>query len=343
MRGQGAARHSRVQTGGGEEQVRHSRSITALAAGALVALAPASAALAQRQPATPEQRIDRLERQVNEVQRRVFPKGRPADTAGFADDPAATQASVMSLDQRLDALERQMADMLRQTEENGNRLRSLESGIAQIKTDQDQRIQALEQKMSEAAPAAAPAPTEGAAPAATSPKTKPKPSVPSPKPALATTPAADVGDASAVGVTDPGEEAYTEGFHLWEAGNYDEAISALKSFVAAYPKHRRASYANNLIGRAQLDKGDARGAAATLLANYRNNPGGDRAPDSLLYLGQALMKLGQPVQACKAYGELDAVYGAKVRARAQEARDRCQGRGELRLTACHSLATLRPR
>jgi ribosomal protein L37AE/L43A len=25
------------------------------------------------------------------------------------------------------------------------------------------------------------------------------------------------------------------------------------------------------------------------------------------------MKLGQPTQACKAYGELDAVYGAKVR------------------------------
>ena len=25
------------------------------------------------------------------------------------------------------------------------------------------------------------------------------------------------------------------------------------------------------------------------------------------------MKLGQPAQACKAYGELDAVYGAKVR------------------------------
>ena len=36
-------------------------------------------------------------------------------------------------------------------------------------------------------------------------------------------------------------------------------------------------------------------------------------PDSLYYLGQALMKLGQPGQACKAYGELDAVYGAKIR------------------------------
>src|SRR5204863_6587767 len=109
-------------------------------------------------------------------------------------------------------------------------------------------------------------------------------------------PAASTADATPAG--DPGEDAYSQGFRLWESGQYDEAIAALKSFTAAYPKHRRASYANNLIGRAQLDKGDARAAAATLLANYRTNPGGERAPDSLLYLGQALMKLGQPGQAC---------------------------------------------
>jgi TolA-binding protein len=62
-----------------------------------------------------------------------------------------------------------------------------------------------------------------------------------------------------------------------------------------------------------LDKGDARSAASALLSNYRSNPGGERAQDSLYYLGQALMKLGQPGQACKAYAELDAVYGVKVR------------------------------
>src|SRR5690349_1481134 len=127
--------------------------MTVLAAS--VAMLPASA-IAQRQPPTPEQRIDRLERQVNEMQRRVYPKGKPADTAGFSDDPAATQSSVLSLDQRLDALERQMADMLRQTEENGNRLRTLEAGIGQMRTDQDQRIQAIEQRMNDAAAAAPP-------------------------------------------------------------------------------------------------------------------------------------------------------------------------------------------
>jgi TolA-binding protein len=295
--------------------VKFLRPIIFLAATTAIALAPGSSAVAQRQQPTPEQRIDRLERQVQEMQRRVFPKGRPADTAGFADDPAATQSSVMSLNQRLDALERQMQDMLRQSEENGNRLRSVESGLGQLRNDEDQRIQALEQRVAAAEAAPPPAAAEAApapAPPVAAPKSKGK-STTAAKTATAA-PAGDLGDAStAAAATDPGEDAYSQGFHLWEAGKYDDAISTLREFVKAYPKHRRVSYANNLIGRAQLDEGNPRAAAETLLANYRKDPGGDRAPDSLYYLGQALTKLGQTGQACKAYAELDAVYGAKIR------------------------------
>lgn len=293
-----------------------SRLITALAASAALTLVP-SMALAQRQAApTPEQRLDRLEKQVQQMQRQVFPKGRPADTAGFADDPAASQSSVLSLDQRLDALEKQMADLVRASEENGNRLRNLETNIGQIKTDEDQRIAAIEQKMAEtpAAPAALmPEVTPPATPAAGKSKAIAPKVAPVRKSAEAQLPSGDAPAIGSAAATDPGEEAYTQGFHQWESGQYDQAIGTLKAFTAAYPKHRRISYANNLIGRALLDKGDARSAAAALLANYRTNPGGERAPDSLYYLGQALMKLGQPGQACKAYAEMDAVYGAKIR------------------------------
>jgi TolA-binding protein len=212
-----------------------------------------------------------------------------------------------------------MADLVRASEDNGNRLRSVETNLGQLKTDEDQRISTLEQRMAEAAatPAttqpvetpAQPAPTTGKSKI---PVTKPAPSkktaeVTTPSEGLATT------TAEAAPVSDPGEDAYSQGFHEWEAGQYDQAIRTLKSFTQTYPNHRRVSYANNLIGRALLDKGDARGAAQALLLNYRSNPGGERAQDSLYYLGQALMKLGQPGQACKAYAELDAVYGAKVR------------------------------
>jgi TolA-binding protein len=283
------------------------RPITALAACAAVALLPTSAALAQRQPPpSPEQRLDRLERQVQQVQRQVFPRGRPADTAGVSDEPAATQSSVVTLDQRLDALERQVADMLRQSEENGHRLQGLESDLGKLRADQEQRLSTLEQRMN-AAVAAVPAAT--AEPVTMVPVPNGRPS----QPVVAVT-GPPIGGPTAVPAGDPGEDAYTEGFRLWEAGKYDDAITSLRAFTSAYPKHRRASYANNLIGRALLDKGDARAAAQALLANYRNNPKGERAPDSLYYLGQALMKLGQPGQACKAYGELEAVYGSGIRA-----------------------------
>ena len=281
------------------------RRFTLLAACAAIALLP-TGAVAQRQAATPEQRIDRLERQIEQMQRQVFPRGRPADTAGFAGEPAATQSSVVTLDQRLDAVERQMADMLRQSEENNHRLQTIQADLTKLRSDQEQRIGAIEQRLNEAA----------AVVPVTQPATEPAPKPTNSKPpkgtsATATTPAPSSVSATPEG--DPGEDAYTEGFRLWEAGNYDQAINSLRAFTAAYPKHRRASYANNLIGRALLDKGDPRAAAEALLANYRTNPAGERAQDSLYYLGQALMKLGQPVQACKAYQELDAVYGAKVR------------------------------
>jgi TolA-binding protein len=290
------------------------RSIALLAAAASIALIPA-AALAQRQAPTPEQRLERLEKQLQQVQRTVYPKGRPADTAGFSDEPAATQSSVATLDQRLDALERQMSDILRQSEENGHRLQTLEGDLGTLRTQQDQRITALEQRAADAAAAAA---VTQPAPAVVEPPSKPasKPtSKPASKPKTADatptpTPAAASTSDTAI---DAGEDAYTQGFHLWEAGKYDEAIAALRAFTSAYPKHRRASYANNLIGRSLLDKGDARAAAEALLANYRANPKGDRASDSLYYLGQALMQLRQPAQACKAYAELEDVYGKTMR------------------------------
>ena len=115
-----------------------------------------------------------------------------------------------------------------------------------------------------------------------------------------------------------GEEAYDRGYNLWNSGRYDEAITALRAMASSFPGHRRVSWANNLVGRALLDKGQSRAAAEALLANYRSNPKGERAADSLFYLGQALVKLGQPTQACKAYSELQEVYGSTMRAQLQQ-------------------------
>lgn len=260
-----------------------------------------SPAVAQQTQATPEQRINRLEQQLRQVQGRVFVRGQPADTAGFVYEPAATQSSVTALNDRLAALERQMADILRLSEENGNRLNTIAADMGRLRSDQEQRIAALERRAAEAVPVVVD-------PAATPLAVQPKPAPP-----VTTTPK-PTGGAATVTPEDPGEDAYSEGFRLWQSGSYAGAITSLRSFVAAYPRHRRVSWANNLIGRSLLDSGQARAAAEALLANYRSNPKGERAPDSLFYLGQSLMKLGQPGQACKAYAELEDVYGGKIRA-----------------------------
>ena len=260
-----------------------------------IALAAGPAA-ARHQNATPEQRIERLEKQVRQVQGRIFPKGQPVDTAGFNDEPAATQASVTNLITRLDAVERQMAEAVRSSEENGNRIAVMEADLARLRADQERRLRALE--TAPAAAAVVPEPADE--PATTTPAPKPASFTPASDPALD-------GDAGA-------EAAYDKGFQQWSARQYDAAIKSLDAMIKAYPEHRRVSWAHNLAGRALLDKGQPRAAAERLLANYRRDPKGERAQDSLFYLGQSLVKLGQPGQACKAYGELEAVYGGTLRA-----------------------------
>ena len=264
---------------------------------AALAIAPAAA---QRRQPSPEERIGRLEKQVRQVQKQVFPKGQPADTAGFVDDPAATQASVSDLGGRIDALERQLAELTRASEENGQRLSVIEADLAKLRADQDSRFRALETGPAPAAdPGASPAEPDGVSEADVPPAPRPKVETPAPRPASAS--------------LDAGEKAYDEGFRLWEAKKYDQSIAALRAMSSSFPGHRRVSWANNLAGRALLDKGQPRAAAEALLANYRSDPKGERAADSLFYLGKALVKLGQPTQACKAYAELSDVYGSTMR------------------------------
>ena len=252
-----------------------------------LALLIATPALAQRQP-TPEQRVERLERQVRQLQGRIF-GGQPANTAGLSDEPAASQVVVTALSNRLDNLERQLTELLRLSEASSTRIASLEAELARLRTENDSRIRRLERGGSSGGSAATQVP-------------------PVPKPAetvVATT---------SGNVEVEGEAAYDVGYQLWTQKKYDQAIAALRAMASSFPSHRRVSWANNLTGRALLDKGEPRAAAEALLANYRSNPRGERAADSLFYLGQALTALKQNTQACKAYAELEEVYGSSMRA-----------------------------
>ena len=239
----------------------------------------AAPALAQR-PLRPEERVLFLEQQL-----------------------AASQAAAIRLEQRLGAIERQLQQLINQSEVGGHRVSVLEGEIGKLRSDIESRMSAIERR------AVASQPVEQEAADAAPAQPKPKPQTAS----ASTSATPSLPNSADSAGSDPGEDAYSIGFRLWRDGKYDEAITALRAFTSAFPNHRRVSFANNLIGRALLDDGKPRPAAEALLANYRADPKGERAPDSLYYLGQALMRLDQPSQACKAFAELESVYGSAIR------------------------------
>ncbi len=288
--------------------------LTAAAAALVVAGAPAAA------QSNVEGRVGKLESEMRAVQRKVFPGGAgamvepqisPEATTAVPNGVPAT-SPVADLTNRVTALEQQIATITGQIEQTQYRLRQLEDQFTAYKKATDARLSAAPTAQADAGEVASAPPTRGAVRAAGD-----------------TTPgrAADArGDTSepvrAAAVTgvekpstgDAAEDAYTYGYRLYTAKKYPEAEAQLKQVVATYPKHRRASYAQNLLGRSYLDEGKPSLASIAFYENYKKFPEGERAPDSLYYLGQALTKLNKPADACKVYGELTDVYGDKISA-----------------------------
>lgn len=290
-----------------------------LLAGVAAVMILPTAAIAQ---SNVEGRVGKLESEMRAVQRKVFPNGaggyvQPEITAPQtqAQAPGVPASSALSdLTSRVTSLEEQMAGLTGQIEQNGYRTRQLQDQFDAYKRATEARLKALESGPAPIAPAGQSAPLDTPAPAAaTSGSTRPTktpaaPSVVTGDTATAT-PAAAV-DKPSTG--DAAEDAYLYGYRLWQAKRYPEAEAALKKMVADYPKSRRASFAQNLLGRTYLDSGKPSLASMAFYENYKKFPDGERAPDSLLYLGQALTKLNKPADACKVYDELSDVYGAKL-------------------------------
>ena len=265
----------------------------------LIALAllsgTAAPGLAQRTDDRLDRRVDKLEGEMRAVQRKVFPGGAQsllapeiAPETNIA-PPTGTPAgsAIADLTERVDALERQLATLTGQAEQNAFRVQKLEDDLAALRAANDARFDELSR--------GATAPPAQLAPEA---------------PPIDTPPAA-ADDAPATG--DPAEDAYLVGYRQWEAGRYADAQASLEAMAKKWPRHRRASYALNLAGRAYLDDGKPATAAKLLLANYQNNPQGERAADSLYFLGQALVTLKKPAEACKVYDELSETYQSTLR------------------------------
>ncbi len=308
-----------------------------LSTAAALALSLAAPIMAQPAPTTAPvpaatdsaRRLDRIERELRAVQRRVFPGAQdglfqPEVTPGEASVVAAPGTTpVADINSRIDAVEAQLARMTDQVEQQGFRQRELEASIARLRTDLAGRIGALETAGSAAAGPAAvavtpppiavtPAPT-APRPAAQRPAATPAPrATGGPAPAAAASNAERRARVAAIEVPSSGnaaEDSYLYGYRLWDARLYPEAQAQLQKVIDDHPTHRRASYAGNLLGRAFLDNNQPSLAVRPLYDNYRNRPRGERAADSVYFMGVALIRLNRNADACRTFDEFDRAYG----------------------------------
>ena len=279
------------------------RSARALGLGG-IALALAATSMPATAQDNDETRIRKLEAEVRALQRKVFPGGdgryfepeissQPA--ARPAQDFQPSTTAVTDILARLDALESQLQQLTAQYEVGTNAVRLLE-----------ERVEALES--ANAAPAAAgPGPVAGNAPAAANTAgTASTAAVSQPDPARL----AAVQAIAKPQTDDAGDDEYSYGFRLWDAGFFPEAQQQLTLFVERYPNHSRTSYARNLLGRAYLDDGKPTEAAPWFLRNYQSDRNGARAGDSLLYLAEAMIALDDTSRACIALSEFGETYPA---------------------------------
>lgn len=292
-----------------------------LATSTVAALLVCGTVPAQAQDST-EGRLRKVEAEVRALQRKVFPGGNgtffepqisaPAPTAG-AGPQTPTTTPVTDLLGRMDAVEAQMTRLTAQIEQNTNRINQLEARLA----------------------AGVPgAPTVAAPPAAGSPTPAPAPqanlsamsggasvqpaSITTTKPRVAVPSASRLQAVQAIAkpqTGDPGDDEYSYGFRLWEGKFYPEAEQQLKLFLQKYPKHGRASWGRNLLGRAYLDEGNPLEAAKWFVQNYQTDKNGDRAPDSLLYLAVSMKQLKDTKRACIALAEFSQTYAAEAAGR----------------------------
>jgi len=277
-------------------------------------------------------RLERIERDVNMLQRQVYRGGGTPVPSGRGPEPGG---NALNLEIRVGRIEDQMRALTGQIEETTYKIDQLSQRLEKLQSDLEFRLSQIEQggAVQGAPPSAARAPApppqtpppRGAAP-------QPRPSTGdagAPRPGgepgvlgvLRAPPGQDQGGelvpapGSSTASIPPGAdgglpagsplEQYNYAFGLLRQARYEEAEQALRAFVQRNPKDALAGSAQYWLGESYYARKDYTHAASAFAECYEKYPKGTKAPDSLLKLGMSLANLGQKDNACRAFQRLD--------------------------------------
>ncbi|HEV2189791.1 MAG TPA: tol-pal system protein YbgF [Stellaceae bacterium] len=287
-----------------------------------------------------DDRLDRLERDLNMLQRQVY---RGAPTAG-APGPA-DPANAANLEIRMERLESQMRDLTGRVEQVANGLEQLKQRVEQINSDIDVRLGQMPGTAAAGAPPPPRFPEPPASATATAAPTSlmPSPGTVVPPPGAGPTPIFNTltppgagpprpppsPPQSASAEPPPATGSTTQQFNaaigLVKQADYAAAEAALRSFIAAHPNDPLAANAQYFLGETFYARNKYMDAASAFADGYKRYPKGAKAADDLLMLGMSLARADQKKNACVALAQLDQQFpntSASIKERAGAERKR---------------------
>ena len=277
-------------TGAGASVVRfvHFRPLWLLAAAAAIVFAGAFAAplatpaLAQNANLTRE--LERLRRDLNDLQRYVY-KGK-APAGGVPSTGVGTEV-VARMQLQITQMQGQIRTMNGQVEEVQHGIDVLNQRFDRMASDLELRFQGIEDAIAAGTGMAAAGSEDGAL------KPPEKGS-------------GNLGRAALAGYPGGGSprDQYDYSFSLLKNRDYTGAAAALKLFLEKNPDDALASNALYWLGETRYVQKNYKESAKIFLDGYKRYPKGAKAPDNLLKLGMSLAQLGETGSSCKTYAKL---------------------------------------
>ena len=306
----------------------------------LAAIAPAHAQSANETRAL-IQRIEGLERDLNNLQRQMYRGAAPAAADGAAGEQGVPAGVAAAQEVRMSAIEEQLRQFNGRVEELDFQARQMAQRLEKMQQDVDFRLSALERGQGGAAlQGGAPAPlTEGTSPATATPPevadgqalgAPPRPlgqlGAGAPQPALPTAAPAPLDDqgTTVIGGSSP-KDQYEQARGRILQKDYAGAAAGLEAFMKANPEDPLAGAAAYWLGESHYAQGQFDAAAAAFLTGLKKYPKSTKAPDSMLKLGMTLAEMGQKKEACAALADIPNRYPSAslaIKQRAQKERQR---------------------
>lgn len=285
------------------------------------------AAYAQEDVSALVDRLDRLERDVNFVQKQVYRSGASGSDGNASSAPLPANAGQMQM--RIVQLEEEMRRLHGALEQAQFQNKQTATEMKKLSDDIDYRLRAIEQKQAEAA--AMPAPAAAVAePAAAETPAKEEPAKPATyegkekekevketkeKPALT---GKDFPDSNA---------HYAHAYKLLSEKKFADSASSFDAFVKKYPSDPLTSNAYYWLGESQYARNDFTRATESFRKGFEANPDGSKAPDNLYKLAMSLSQIKRKSEACIVLGQVVNKYGesaARTAAKAETARTTLQ-------------------